>query len=330
MAVGVPEAEVFAAADAVLARGERPTVERVRLELGRGSPARVGGLLDLWWDRLAQRLRGEARLPSLPPEMSQAFVSIWQQAVKLGRGVAEQALDEQRQVVMAERESALAIEDAARQEAAQYRQQAATAIAHEQVAERRLADLERLLEQGLRQIEDLTQQRDGLKQDRDAGRERIQALERQLLSDRYDADQARKAQEAYIRGVEERAHREVDRAREETKAVSLQVKQLEKQAEVLQRRLEDARLQVSQAQHLAAAYQADGEREARQAQQMQAKLQLVQAELEEVSQRAAAQQAKADILEQQLTLQQKFAGGAEVTTAYSRKQRKSLKPETNR
>jgi hypothetical protein len=87
---------------------------------------------------------------------------------------------------------------------------------------------------------------------------------------------------------------------------------------------------VSQAQHLAAAYQADGEREARQAQQMQAKLQLVQAELEEVSQRAAAQQAKADILEQQLTLQQKFAGGAEVTTAYSRKQRKSLKPETNR
>jgi len=49
MAVGVPEHEVFAAADAVLARGERPTVERVRMELGRGSPARVGGLLDQWW-----------------------------------------------------------------------------------------------------------------------------------------------------------------------------------------------------------------------------------------------------------------------------------------
>ena len=29
MAVGVPENDVFAAADAVLARGERPTVERV-------------------------------------------------------------------------------------------------------------------------------------------------------------------------------------------------------------------------------------------------------------------------------------------------------------
>ena len=33
MAVGVPETEVFAAADRVLARGERPTVERVRAEL---------------------------------------------------------------------------------------------------------------------------------------------------------------------------------------------------------------------------------------------------------------------------------------------------------
>jgi chromosome segregation ATPase len=329
MAVGVPEAEVFAAADAVLARGERPTVERVRIELGRGSPARVGSLLDQWWDRLAQRLRSETRLPALPPEVSQAFVAIWQQAVRLAGDVAQRSLDDQRQVLMDETVKMLAIEDAARQEAAQYRQQAATAIAHQQVAERRLADLERLLEQGLRQIEDLTQQRDGLQQDRDAGRERIQSLDRQLLSDRYDADQARKAQEAYIRGVEERAHREVDRAREETKAVSLQVKQLEKQAEVLQRRLEEARLQVSQAQHLAATHQADGEREARQAQQMQAKLHLVQAELEEVSQRAAAQQAKADILEQQLTLHQQFAGGAEVTKAYSRKQRKSLKPEAN-
>lgn len=40
MALGIPEDEVFAAANAVLARGERPTVERVRLEPGRGSCAR--------------------------------------------------------------------------------------------------------------------------------------------------------------------------------------------------------------------------------------------------------------------------------------------------
>ena len=71
MAVGVPENEVFAAADAVLARGERPTVERVRLELGRGSPARAGGLLDQLWRRLSERLSGETRLPALPSEVWQ-------------------------------------------------------------------------------------------------------------------------------------------------------------------------------------------------------------------------------------------------------------------
>ncbi len=97
MAVGVPENDVFAAADAVLARGERPTVERVRQELGRGSPARVGALLDQWWEQLAARLRGETRLPGLPAEVAQAFMAIWQQATTLAQGVAEQALAGQRQ-----------------------------------------------------------------------------------------------------------------------------------------------------------------------------------------------------------------------------------------
>lgn len=47
--MGVPESDVFAAAVPVLALGEWPTVERVRLELGRGNPARVSGLLDQGW-----------------------------------------------------------------------------------------------------------------------------------------------------------------------------------------------------------------------------------------------------------------------------------------
>ncbi|WP_437342963.1 DNA-binding protein [Pseudomonas putida] len=127
MAVGVPENDVFAAADAVLARGERPTVERVRLELGRGSPARVGTLLDQWWEQLAARLRGEARLPGLPAEVAQAFRAIWQQATTLAQGVAEQALSSQRQVLNEEREAVGALEARARLDVAQARQQASEA-----------------------------------------------------------------------------------------------------------------------------------------------------------------------------------------------------------
>lgn len=147
MAVGVPENEVFAAADAVLARGERPTVERVRLELGRGSPARVGGLLDQWWARLAERLSGETRLPALPGEISQAFLAVWQQAIHLAQGVAERSLSEQRQVLAAERERVVTVEDQARQDAAQFRQQATDAVAGRLAAESRLTDLELLLAQ---------------------------------------------------------------------------------------------------------------------------------------------------------------------------------------
>src|SRR5690606_13783398 len=147
-----PEQEVFAAADAVLERGERPTVERVRLELGRGSPARVGALLDQWWEQLAQRLRGETRLPGLPREVAQAFIEVWQQATTLAQSVAEQSLAVQRQVLTEEREQLAVQEARARLEVAQARQQAAVAVAASQVAETRLADLEQLLAERQAQI----------------------------------------------------------------------------------------------------------------------------------------------------------------------------------
>ena len=92
MAVGVPETEVFAAADRVLARGERPTTERVRAELGRGSPARVGQLLEQWWDRLAKRLAGETQLPELPPAVAEAFKAVWVSATEHGTELAQAAV----------------------------------------------------------------------------------------------------------------------------------------------------------------------------------------------------------------------------------------------
>ncbi len=90
MPEGLPETEVFAAADRVLARGERPTVERVSTELGRGSPARVGQLLEVWWDASAKRLAGHAALPGLPAAVAGAFAQLWEQAVNAGRTAAEQ------------------------------------------------------------------------------------------------------------------------------------------------------------------------------------------------------------------------------------------------
>ena len=259
MAVGVPEKEVFAAADAVLARGERPTVERVRLELGRGSPARVGGLLDQWWARLAERLSGETRLPTLPAGVSQAFVAVWQQAIHLAQAVAEQGLSEQRQVVTAERERVAVVEDQARQDAALARQHAMVAQAAQQVSETRLADLEALLEQRATQILDLQQQRDSLLRERGDGQQHSQTLHQELNDLRRKAEQERVAQEIYVRGVEDRAHREVDRAREESKHMTAHVKEAGYQLEHLQQRIEGAQDALGQALQNAAAQLARGD-----------------------------------------------------------------------
>ncbi|SDC50077.1 replication region DNA-binding N-term [Variovorax sp. CF079] len=54
----VKEADVFEAADALLAEGKRPTIERVRLKIGRGSPNTVSPMLERWFATLGERLVG--------------------------------------------------------------------------------------------------------------------------------------------------------------------------------------------------------------------------------------------------------------------------------
>ena len=55
---GIQEEDVFRAADALLAEGLRPTIERVRLKIGRGSPNTVSPMLERWFASLGERLAG--------------------------------------------------------------------------------------------------------------------------------------------------------------------------------------------------------------------------------------------------------------------------------
>lgn len=314
MAVGVPENDVFAAADAVLARGERPTVERVRLELGRGSPARVGALLDQWWEQLAERLRGETRLPDLPAELAQAFVAIWQQAITLAQGVAEQGLASQRQVLAEERESLVALEARARLDVAQARQQTGEAVNARQRAETRLADLEQLLAQRLAQIDDLRGQRDELLAQRNEARGQVVNLQQQVHDARVRAEQAREEQQRYTREVEDRAYREIDRTREENKGLTLQLTESSGKLQVMQQalttsqgELSAAREQRSSAERLSrtaleqleqirtTSLQLDEQRQV-----LQERVQVLYGELADAQRSAVAQQARADTLETQL------------------------------
>jgi hypothetical protein len=53
----ISQADVFRAADELLIEGHRPTIDRVRMRLGRGSPNTINDHMDLWWTKLGSRLR---------------------------------------------------------------------------------------------------------------------------------------------------------------------------------------------------------------------------------------------------------------------------------
>ena len=48
--------DVWAAADALLLEGKRPTIERVRQKIGRGSPNTVSPMLEEWFATLGPRM----------------------------------------------------------------------------------------------------------------------------------------------------------------------------------------------------------------------------------------------------------------------------------
>lgn len=238
MAVGVPEIEVFAAADRVLARGERPTVERVRAELGRGSPARVGQLLETWWEALAQRLAGEIRLPELPAEVAQAFRTIWATAIQHGCQTADAAMVEAATELTRERE-ALA------EERARWQIEIATANAARREAEHaleatqaRVVDLQRSLEQHITERTDLQQQRDLAVAALEALRSQAERTQLALAEGQAAWSTERRALETAHRADQDRWLTEVDRARQEAARAAARLTQQEKAAAALRNQLQ--------------------------------------------------------------------------------------------
>ncbi|MFU1950448.1 DNA-binding protein, partial [Bordetella avium] len=83
MALGVQQEDVSAAADALLRAGEQPTIERVRLHLGRGSPNTVGPLLKNWFRDLGARL--DATVETAPDIVAEAAARLWEAALEAAR-----------------------------------------------------------------------------------------------------------------------------------------------------------------------------------------------------------------------------------------------------
>jgi hypothetical protein len=93
---GITGRDVELAADACLRAGERPTIEKIREKIGRGSPNTINPLLDAWWKRLSSRLdAGPAALHRLPESVAHVAEALWMQALDEARRRAEQELNRQ-------------------------------------------------------------------------------------------------------------------------------------------------------------------------------------------------------------------------------------------
>ena len=80
MARGITESDVWTASDSLLLEGARPTIERVRQKIGRGSPNTVSPYLDTWFKRLGGRIKDPGAFsapPDAPDPVVQAAKQLW-------------------------------------------------------------------------------------------------------------------------------------------------------------------------------------------------------------------------------------------------------------
>jgi hypothetical protein len=91
---GITASDIAHAADSLLRAGERPTIDKVRAKIGKGSPNTINPLLDSWWKTLAARLdSGPAALHRLPETVAHVAEALWMQALEEGRRRAHQELN---------------------------------------------------------------------------------------------------------------------------------------------------------------------------------------------------------------------------------------------
>jgi chromosome segregation ATPase len=262
---GVQQHEVAAAADALLAEGLRPTVERVRLKLGRGSPNTVAPMLEAWFAGLAPRLgvvpREEGGRAGPPAAVREGLQQLWEQAVQLATTEAEAALSQEREAFARER-AQLAEERAAvagQMSSAQLREtllQASLQTAREQAQElqRRLEQAQHLVEQRDRELAEarssiaaLVQQKDAAAREHAAQIQRAQgerekimertgATERRLLEEVDRARQQAKHADKWVAESEARAAKERALFEEERQSATRRIHDLEvERAQLLER-----------------------------------------------------------------------------------------------
>lgn len=220
MARGITETDVHTAADELVTKGERPTVERIRAHLGTGSPNTVTRWLETWWQGLGTRLHGHAArlsVPEAPAAVLELAGQWWSLALTSAHSIADQALADDRAQLEVERADLQQASAALESHSRIIEGQLAAARHAEQLALTKTAELQRLISQLQGRLAETSKQRDAAVAQSDHARDVMSLLQRQL-DQQLASFQAERAQlTEHARAVENRAHMEVDRSRQDIK-----------------------------------------------------------------------------------------------------------------
>ncbi|MEJ8850159.1 DNA-binding protein [Variovorax rhizosphaerae] len=266
---GVQEEDVFRAADALLSEGLRPTIERVRLKIGRGSPNTVSPMLEKWFGTLSQRIAGgmnpSANLAAgndadgVPVSVRNATRLLWETARREADDVqrlelegARAALEEAGNVLavgqagLAQREAAFE-QARASLDAAFVSSQQARETLERQLAEQ-AAELARLRAASEQEIARLN----ALLQASHASKELLRQEQAEALAARDNDVKAERERHA---AQERHSHEEVDRARQASKQLEAGLAREQQQRirseEAAAQTLEAGRRMLRETQHAA-------------------------------------------------------------------------------
>lgn len=302
MARGITETDVHTAADEVVAAGERPTVERIRAHLGTGSPNTVTRWLETWWKTLGGRLQAQrARLdvPDAPEAVAVLAGEWWTLALQHARNGALEALANERSALQAEHQALQREREDLAAEIASLRSQTDAAMHAERVASTQATELQRLVERLQAQLIETSQQREAALARAEQAHQVGHALQQQLQQQQTAFQTERDQLTQHIRAVEDRAHQEVDRARQDIKELKAALSETTKA---------HARIEKERA--------AQAQRDAR--------------ELASSIQHATAQQARADALQTQLATLKDLPSAVRAALAPHRQRASSPNPKDAR
>ena len=230
---GIQKEEVWTAADSLISEGLRPTIERVRQKIGRGSPNTVSPMLESWFATLASRLgvnKNDAQPDEgMPKALQEALKNSWKVALSMAKEASAlqfvQAQDDlskaavalsQRQGELDHMESLWALKIQSLQK---------SVISAESTANDALIRLEEglsLVTKREKEMQDLQQRVIAIETARDIDRYRNQEIITEHLEDRQKF-------QAHAQSTQHRLLEEIDHARQETKKISIEVQTERKQ-----------------------------------------------------------------------------------------------------